>query len=114
MDFKFNLRNLRREQNISAATLAIYLNVSKSAISMWESGKARPSRENLNKLAKYFNVTMDYLIGREDTAIDDILTDEEIINVENGKTILKDMAHLSKEEQDKVKEYIEFLISKKL
>lgn len=40
--------------------------ISRAAISMWESGKRMPQRETLEAIADYYNVPLDYLLGRED------------------------------------------------
>ncbi len=42
------------------------LNISREALSHYETGKREPSLDMLNKLSKYFNVSIDYLINGED------------------------------------------------
>ncbi len=65
-DFKNRLRELRLEKNLSQNDLAKILNMSKMAISHWESGHSEPSIVQLILLAEFFSVTVDYLIGRND------------------------------------------------
>ena len=43
-----------------------YLNVSRSTIAEYENGKRKPEYETLQKLANYFNVSLDYLLGSSD------------------------------------------------
>ncbi len=65
-DFKTRLKELRTENNLSQNELAKLLNMSKMAISHWESGHSKPSITQLIVLAEHFNVTVDYLIGKSD------------------------------------------------
>ena len=62
--FGNRLRNLRISENITGVELGKILNVTKVAISNWESGKKTPDQETLTKIADYFDVTTDYLLGR--------------------------------------------------
>ena len=63
MEFKTRLKELRLESNTSQAEIAKLLNMSKMAISHWEKGNSEPSIEQLKILARYFDVSVDYLIG---------------------------------------------------
>lgn len=63
--FKHNLKNLRIEKNIGQVELAKALDVSKGIISLWENGLREPSMTNLIALAKFFEVSIDYLVGLE-------------------------------------------------
>lgn len=65
MTFKDVLYNLRSKRDISQAQLAKDLQVSPGLIGMYESGKRMPSVEVQEQLADYFNVTLDYLMGRD-------------------------------------------------
>lgn len=66
MEFKVRLRELRIEKNISQVEIAKMLNMSKMAISHWEKGNSEPSIEQLKILARYFDVSIDYLVGFSD------------------------------------------------
>ena len=67
MENKFSLRlkELRQEKGIGQIELAKNLEVSKGIISLWENGQREPNMYSLIKLAKFFNVTIDYLVGLE-------------------------------------------------
>ena len=65
-DFKDRLVILRKENNFTQDKLADELNVSKSTISMYEKGNRMPSYEMLEKIADFFNVDIDYLMGKSD------------------------------------------------
>ena len=64
--FGERLKELRKENNLSAKDLANALNVRDSTIIRWENNKMEATITNLYNIAKYFNVTADYLIGLED------------------------------------------------
>lgn len=59
------LNYLMKIEHITQYALAKRLNICQSTISNWLHGKKEPSIESLWKLADYFDVTVDYLIGRE-------------------------------------------------
>ena len=63
MEFKERLKELRREKNVTQTDISKILNVSKMAVSHWEKGNSEPSIEQLKILAKYFDVSVDYLVG---------------------------------------------------
>ena len=60
------LRQLRSQIKVSQQRLADEIGVSRSTIAMWESGKSQPDNDSLIKLAKFFNVSVDMLLGIED------------------------------------------------
>lgn len=66
MDFRYRLINLRRESNLTGEELGKKLGLTKTAISLWESGKNQPNINVLIKLCDIFNCSLDYLVGRTD------------------------------------------------
>jgi len=66
MKFSEILIGLRKENKVSANDLALSLNFTKNAIYEWEHDRSQPNIETLKKLADYFNVSIDYLVGRTD------------------------------------------------
>ncbi|MFW6047190.1 MAG: helix-turn-helix domain-containing protein [Candidatus Woesearchaeota archaeon] len=65
-EFPNRLKELRGEKNITQNKLAEHLGVSRSTIAGYETGKRKPEYETLQKLANYFSVSVDYLIGNTD------------------------------------------------
>lgn len=64
--FSERLKLLRNNVLISQQYLADIIGISKSSINMYERGEREPSLETLEAIADYFNVDMDYLLGRQE------------------------------------------------
>ena len=66
MEFQQRLYELRKKAGLSQEGLASLLGVTRQAVQKWEAGTARPDMDNLAALARYFSVTLDYLVtGQE-------------------------------------------------
>lgn len=61
--FKDNLKELRTERGIGQVELAKAINVSKGIISLWENGLREPNMSSLIALARFFDVSIDELVG---------------------------------------------------
>ncbi|OTN75318.1 hypothetical protein A5886_000388 [Enterococcus sp. 8G7_MSG3316] len=61
--FSDRLKELRKKQGISQAVLADYLSISRQAISRYENGSAEPDLKNAVRIATYFQVSVDELLG---------------------------------------------------
>lgn len=64
MTFAECLQELREDRNVSRKELAAFLNISVSTLGMYEQGRREPNIDMLIKLADYFNVSLDFLVGR--------------------------------------------------
>lgn len=60
------LRELRKSRSLSQGDLAKALSVHQTAVSQWETGRTMPDIDTVTQVAKYFNVSTDYLLGRDD------------------------------------------------
>ncbi|MCR4692695.1 MAG: helix-turn-helix domain-containing protein [Firmicutes bacterium] len=60
------IKELRKSKNISQIKLGIDLNMSQNTISRYETGEREPSISDLIRIADYFGVSVDYLLGRTD------------------------------------------------
>ena len=63
---------LRKKQSLSQEQLAEQLNVSRQAISKWESGQSMPDPEKLIAISEFFQVSLDYLL-KEDLELSGVL-----------------------------------------
>ncbi|SCI24702.1 LexA repressor [uncultured Clostridium sp.] len=69
--FGKTLKKLREDRNISAIKFSEDLSIHRGTLSNWETGKRTPDSQTLLKIADYFNVTVDYLLGNTDRKTDD-------------------------------------------
>ena len=60
------LKEIRKERGISQLKLAMELNTNQNTISRYETGNREPGINELIRIADYFNVSVDYLLGRTD------------------------------------------------
>ena len=58
------LKQLRAENNLTQTNLADILGIAKTTLAAYEQGKSEPSIDTIIKLADFFNVSIDYLLGR--------------------------------------------------
>lgn len=64
--FQVRLKELRERAGFSQAVLAKKVGVAQSTVGMWESGRNKPENSKLEALATLFNVSTDYLLGRDE------------------------------------------------
>ena len=85
-----NIRALRKVRHLSQVELAENLNVSKQCVSNWENDNILPSVEMLVKIAKFFNVSTDTLLGIENvkSVSVDGLTD---VQIDHIKLLIEDL-----------------------
>ncbi len=75
------LKCLRNKKDLTQEQLAKILGIAKSTISMYESGNRTPDFETVELIADYFNVSIDYLIGRKNLVGPKITTETVIFPV---------------------------------
>jgi len=66
MSFVAKIIELRKQNNYTQAFVAEKLGIKQSSYQKYEADKARPEYENLVKLAKLYDVSIDYLLDNED------------------------------------------------
>ena len=64
--FSDRLKALKMANNVTSIAIAKALNITKQSVHTWESMKTIPSADKLLELADYFDVSLDYLVGRSD------------------------------------------------
>ncbi|SFP03306.1 Helix-turn-helix domain-containing protein [Oscillibacter sp. PC13] len=64
--FAERLRELRKQKNLTQREMADFLDIKIRSYQNYEGGDRRPDYEGLVALADYFDVTLDYLVGRSD------------------------------------------------
>lgn len=73
---KFKLK--RKEIGLSQNEIAMKLHVSQQTVASWESGKRMPSHDIMRAISSFFNVSVDYLLGRDGES-----ADSDIMHVDN-------------------------------
>ena len=78
-----NIKKLRIARGLNQVEFAKALSVTKQCVSNWENDNVLPSIEMLVKIADFFSVTTDYLLGRTATCVlsTDGLTEEQSTHV---------------------------------
>lgn len=88
------IKELRLSYKLNQVEMAKALGVSKQCVSNWENDNVLPSIEMLVKIAKFFNVSSDYLLGLDDSETVSVqgLTETQVAHV---KLIIQDMLELN-------------------
>lgn len=95
------LKKLRKEGKLTQKDIATFLNISQPAYQQFESGKKKMNLETMEKLADFFNVSTDYLLGKTDIpdldlevdidkAIDNSVAYDGTPITDNDRMIIKD------------------------
>ena len=79
-DFGENFKKLRKSRNITQKELGAKIGLSKAVVSKYENGMGYPTYDVLIRIAQYFGVTTDYLLGVASGKTVDVstLTDSQI------------------------------------
>lgn len=101
MNFSERLRKERKLKGLSQSELGEIFNLSKQTISSYENGGSFPGQEVLKELADFFDVSVDYLLGRTDIRIPITTT---ALSRTDGYD--DDLPEEAKKEIDNFKEYI--------
>ena len=65
-----NLKTLRKQKGLTQSEVAKFIGISQNNYSYWENDKVKIDNTSLQKLADFFGVSTDYLLGRTENALD--------------------------------------------
>lgn len=99
-----NLKDLRIKKGLTQEQVTKYLITTKISVGRYENGTREAKIEILDSLSNYYNVSVDYLLGK--TLIENYTTTDEI------SKIIKSYKSLPKEAQEHINSYIEFLVDR--
>lgn len=104
------LKELRTQGGISQQHLANFLNVSRSTVAMWETGKSEPDSSNLKKLSEFFNVSIDYLLGNSEQKENSpaVTNDDEAVSEEDA-ALLEAFRKADPATQDVIRRFLKSL-----
>ena len=81
------LKKLREDRNVSAIKFSEDLSIHRGTLSNWETGRRTPDSQTLLKIAEYFSVTVDYLLGNTDTKTNDNVKISDLQEVNTDKMV---------------------------
>lgn len=104
------LKELRKKNGITQVDFAKAFNISTGTIGNWETGAREPDAQTLLKIANYFGVTVDYLLGETDTPEKSTktLVDESDIKV----ALFGGDREVTDEMWDEVRNFVDYVKSK--
>ena len=105
------LRELRKSKKLSMKAFGEIFNLSESTISLYENGKHDPDIETIIQFANYFNVSIDYLVGRTD---DPSMASDAIVETADGRIVPLNDAEFSPEELSRITTVVESVVKKYL
>ncbi|MPM90804.1 hypothetical protein SDC9_137926 [bioreactor metagenome] len=100
MTFGERLKELREKRNLTQQDIADFLNIGRPTVAGYETKGKQPDYDKLNKLADFFNVSVDYLLGRTEEkslVAKDIKNENEtkpVLTAKDEKDIAKDVESL--------------------
>lgn len=97
------LKQLRQSKGVLQKDVASYLGVDRTTYVKYERGDSEPNHDMLSKLADYFDVSIDYLLGRE-TPVKTL--DEQLDGVEFA--LYGEIHDLTEEEKRDILSYVQF------
>jgi transcriptional regulator with XRE-family HTH domain len=100
------IKNLRESKSLSQKELGDIFKISASTIGMWEQNRRNPDKDMLVKIADYFDVTVDYLLGRtsnKDSNVYTTLLDNHTYTIEVAKGLKQEIT------QDELNELVKKL-----
>jgi transcriptional regulator with XRE-family HTH domain len=100
------IKNLRESKDLTQIKLSKILNISNSTLSQYEAGNRTPSDDIKRMIADYFDVSVDYLLGRTDI----IKSGDK--NIETKAFHNLGLENLPEDAIRKVEEFIEFIKQK--
>jgi len=106
------LKQLRDEKGVYQKDVAKFLGITTSAYGYYEQGERQPDPNTITKLAEYYNVSTDYLLGRSNTrkeTSNDEPTPREIEEIFQNQVMYQGVP-MTEEEKESVKEFIRLAI----
>ena len=104
-----NLKKLREERAISQRALAEVIGVSQQSVNKYENHNIEPDIETLIRIADYFDVSMDYLVGRTEHRTENV-SGKELYLDSREISVIKKFRKLNKKQKECVEVIIDSYI----
>ena len=109
MEFKDRLIKLRKELNLTQEELAQKIGYTRTAISAWEIGRNEPSNADTIKLAEYFSVSTDYLLGKSDIRSPEKVQNDPLGLAKIGFS-LENYTPLTEKQKEQIRDLLEVIL----
>ena len=112
--FSKRLKYLRKNKGLSQQKMADFLGISRQGYGKYEDGRSEPDHKTLIKIATYFNVTVDYLLGKANESDESNESDKNAIidkiakEFPDADLMFGDLASMDAEQLEEVYEFIAF------
>lgn len=106
--FANRLKKLREQKGLSQAEIARRLNINRITYSQYEMGRRHPDYETLNKIADFYGVSIDYLLGRKLNDEIEVVDLEEVLESKTKKVVWKGK-ELTEEQRKSLKDMIDLI-----
>lgn len=100
------LKSLRAEKDVTQQELADIFNLSRNHLTQVETGRAAPSLKMLYDISIFFDCSIDYLVGLSPIKSTNELSSTNVYEIMDEYDVSFGKRHISREEKDKIKEYI--------
>ncbi len=88
-----NLRKLRKSKGLTQTEIAQFIGITQNSYSYWENDKVKIDNASIVKLADFFGVSVDYLLGRDDITPEDRAAGASATRKENITPIEDDLLY---------------------
>lgn len=106
------IKKLRNEKGLTQMNLAELMGIDQTTVSKWELGKATPDTPILIRLAEFFDVSTDYLLGLSNYYYPDFIKSENKYSDEELQ-LLEDFRSLPRQEKAQAAEYVHYLAERR-
>jgi transcriptional regulator with XRE-family HTH domain len=96
------IKELRESRGILQTELASYLGIARNTLSQYETGKRSPDLDTLQKIADFFDVSIDFILGRSEKI------DLEVVAFHKNTP-----GDFTKEEKEEIDNFIQYILSKR-
>ncbi|MBF7150840.1 helix-turn-helix domain-containing protein [Bacillus toyonensis] len=110
--FGTKLNLLRKEKKLRQEDMAKHLGIARTTYAMYEQGNREPDYDTLQKLADFFDVSVDYLLGRTEKRNNKELNSKDFFTESKLNLWFKDIENAPPEKLEELKQFWEFIKQK--